>query len=184
MNEDRLTLKLPTTESTHSSSYVPASGQVLKQEATEEIIQRLFVRSLNKLDPAEDGFLVLLVLLSLYDKTLRFQHKLGDEGLKDDSPVFPTIASMLNLDVEKARKFWRTVRNGVAHRAIPKNKGPQYKLVIDGEPVSFKNDTFQINVLALKELLFPYIFQTEVWENDSQASLPVTYLNNHEPEKP
>lgn len=182
MNEDKITFKLQTNQSTHSSSYVPGSGQIRKHEAPEEIIQRLFIKSLNKLDPAEDGFLVLLVLLSLYDKALRFEHKLEDASLKDDSPVFPTIARMLVLDVEQARKFWRTVRNGVAHRAIPKNKGPQYKLVLNGEPVSYENDTFQINVFALKKLLLPYIFQTEVWENDSQASLPVTYLSDYDSE--
>jgi hypothetical protein len=103
--------------------------------------------------------------------------KYGVEGsFSEGHLVFRTIGKHLGLPADSAYLFWSHVRNGLLHKALPKESGTfRYGIRTSGRPIEPDGDVFWINPFAMRDRLLEEIEpDTRTWKEDD-VPLPITY---------
>lgn len=145
-----------------------------RSESVKERVEKWYLKPLRAMS-GDQGFLVLMVLLPLYEKHLRVV-----EGMKGDfsdgNDIFKIIGTHLKLSQKDAYIFWNNVRNGLLHKALPDSKEAfEYALREQGPPIEKKGVLFLINPFALRDRLLEVIEPgLKSWKQDS-APLPKTF---------
>jgi hypothetical protein len=113
------------------------------------------------------GFIVLMVLLPLYEKHLRVKHRMTGD-FSEGNQIFKIIGRHLNLSEHDAYLFWNHVRNGLLHQALPKESVPfKYGIRDEGQPIEKDRNMFWINPFALRDrLLLEIEPDTQSWKED------------------
>jgi hypothetical protein len=149
-----------------------------ESHSIKERVEKWFLAPLREMSD-HDGFIVLMVLFPLYEKHLRFKLKMTqDDHFSKSHPVFTVIGHDLRLSAVEAYQFWTNFRNGILHRALPKEKGgftyaidPNATLAVRKD----ENNTFWVNPFALRDTLLPNIEQSiRMWREDD-VLLPDVY---------
>ncbi len=145
-----------------------------RSESVQERIEKWYLKPLRAMS-GDQGFLVLMVLLPLYEKHLRIVEGMKD-NFSDGHKVFKKMGLHLGLKEEEAYLFWNNVRNGLLHNALPDtNESFQYALQAQGKPIEKKGNWFFINPFALRDQLLKIIEpELKSWKLD-RAPLPKTF---------
>jgi hypothetical protein len=169
------TIKLTNSAVTAATSMVVVHPNYFERsESVSERIDKWFIQPLREMSGSQ-GFIVLMILLPLYEKHLRVKFQMDDDFSKGHK-IFKTIGRHLSLSEEGAFEFWRHVRNGLLHKALPK-ESTQFKYGIreQGPPIDQNGDVFWINPFAMRDRLLEEIVpDTKTWKIDD-VSLPKTF---------
>ncbi len=144
-------------------------------ESINEFFGRCFFNRLRAMSvESDDTFIVLMVLLPLYEKHLRI--KFGQTTIGLSAQVFEEMEKDLGLDPGQAKRFWDHYRHGLSHRALIKrgviNSNPK--------PIEAQGDAFVVNPFALRDHLLQIMEPTvNQWANDPQCPPPITYQMSH-----
>src|SRR5690242_15479545 len=101
----------------------------MDEQKAADLFEAWFIRPLNFLEENEKvgpnaGWVALMVALPLYERWIyaKLETKRSLAGKKNGKRVFfEFMAKDLRLgSTEQAAKFWKTMRDGVLHRAMPK----------------------------------------------------------------
>lgn len=160
------TIKLSSKPVTAATSFDSSGTFVERSESVAERVNKWFIEPLKRMKGSE-GFLVLLVLFPLYEKHLRNRHQMAGD-FSEGNRIFRVIGHHLKLSENDAYQFWTHVRNGLLHRAAPKNSDSfEYGIREDGPPVERSNNRFWINPYSLRDRLLEEIEpDTRTWKND------------------
>jgi hypothetical protein len=184
MTDPKFTIPVSATASTHSPDMSCPVGKQLKPESIEEKIKRLFLQPFEKLNAYDDGYLILILSMALYEKWLRvktheYRIRTGKSpysGFPKGDPAYEHIAKHFSITEDEAYEFWQMFRNGLLHRALPrKTDGFSYELNTSGTPIRKEGKCFYLDILAIKKVLLPLIQDPCVWQDDQYALLPETY---------
>jgi hypothetical protein len=177
----RVTLKLATenaTPSTAASTMVVLGGFPIIPESNREKLEKWLFKPLAEMRGSQ-GFLVLMVLLPLYERCLRqIKNIPRNENFSDKHRVFDEIASDLGITKDEAQRFWRGVRNMLMHWGGEEDTTPalyNWGIEESGPMIQFEKDSFRLNPFALRDKLIPKILNNaDSWTKES-AFLQVTY---------
>lgn len=174
------TFEISSSPVTASSSSILLEPFTPRSETAGEKIAKWYIEPLRAMTGSQ-GYLILMVLLPLYEKHLRVKYKItGNFG--QDNKVFKTIGSHLQLGVDDAFLFWTHVRNGLLHRALPLSRRPdkpelppfKHGLRENGPPIERIRDLYWINPFAMRDRLLREIEpDTRSWKDD-EVGLPIT----------
>lgn len=160
-----------------ATSMVISGGFTIIHESVRERIEKWLLNPIAEMRGSK-GFLVLMVLIPLYERCLR--QRLGTKGkgtFGDGRPVFDLIANDLQITANESARFWRGVRNMLLHWAGEEGKPPEHSrwgIKEIGPPIRFEKDEFWINPFALRDKLIEKILSNiDKWDHEF-AFLPVT----------
>jgi hypothetical protein len=170
-------VKLSCEETAASMTTVVDLGGTPQPESVSNLIHRLYIDPMMKMEGSQ-GFLVLMVLLPLYEKHLKVNGHIGDdERFTQGHRVFKVIGRDLRLSMDEAYYFWQCFRNGLLHRALPNESGSfPYSLRIGGPPIERKNGVFYIDPYELRNQLLEKIKRDLKKWKSHDARIPVTYI--------
>ena len=181
MSKDKLVTvdKLVTLSSPHTAveTTVVLLGGTRDLEGVPTRILKWYIDPLRKMEGSQ-GFLVLMVLLPLYEMHLKVNgHIRDDEKFSQGHPVFKVMGRHLSLSMDEAYYFWQCFRNGLLHTALPNElESFPYSLRTDGLPIERMNEVFYINPFELRNHLLGIIVgDLKKWKSYG-ANLPVTYI--------
>jgi hypothetical protein len=160
-----------------SFEIVQLVGGKRELESVPNSILRWYIEPMMKMDGAQ-GFLVLMVLLPLYEKHLKVNGHIGkDENFSEGHRVFRVIGRDLRISMDEAYYFWQCFRNGLLHTALPNElESFQYSLREEGPPIERKNGVFYINPFELRNHLLEIIMRDlKKWKSHDDR-IPVTYI--------
>src|SRR5689334_22587529 len=105
------------------------------------------------------GFIVLMVLLPLYEKYLRVKHNMEiEEKFSKHHRIFNVIGRHLQVSADDAYLFWTNVRNGLLHSALPKHSNDfNYGIREDGPPLQRDANLFWINPFEMRDRILEEI---------------------------
>src|SRR5687767_6751490 len=119
-----------------SMEVVTVVGGTREPESDSNSIQRWYIDPLMKMQ-GSTGFLVIMVLLPLYEMHLKVNGHIGNrEDFSQGHRVFKVIGKHLGISLDEAYYFWQCFRNGLLHTGIPKvSKSFPYSLREFGPPI-------------------------------------------------
>jgi hypothetical protein len=180
MSKDKMvTLKIPTLSTPHTAvsfEIVQDLGGQRELESAPNSIHRWYIEPLMKMG-GDQGFLVLMVLLPLYEMRLKVNGHIKDgERFTEGHRVFSVIGGDLRIGKDEAYHFWQCFRNGLLHTALPKVlESFPCSLRTSGPPIELENGVFHINPFELSNHLIEIIKRDlKKWKSYG-ANLPVTY---------
>ncbi len=147
---------------------------VPRNETVEERIGKWFITPLRQMEGSY-GYIVLMVLLPLYEKHLRVRHGMTGDFSRGNR-IFRTMGKRLKVSEDDAYEFWSHVRNGLLHRAAP-NEETSFRCIINTEGPAIKRNgnEFFVNPFAMRDLLLQEIEpDLRMWRDDD-TPLAVTY---------
>jgi hypothetical protein len=175
MSKDKVTLNCEQTAVTYVVTSIVGGTRELESVLTR--IRKWYIEPMMKMEGTQ-GFLVLMVLLPLYEMHLKVNgHIRDDEKFSKGHPVFKIMGKHFGLSMDEAYDFWQCFRNGLLHTALPKvlHSFP-YSLRTEGPPFERENGVFYLNPFELRNRLLGIIeVDLKKWESHG-AHLPVTYI--------
>jgi hypothetical protein len=154
---------------------------VAKSLTTGERVELWFIKPLKRMRE-DDGFIALIICLSLIEKIIRYKTRTLDrEDLKfsQGSKLLKELAAFLKISETNAEVFWTQFRHGLLHRAMVKPNVPyQLNPELKGAPVSFTPDgAVMVNIWRLRDQVVEELslVGTKIWK-DSSCPLPEVYL--------
>jgi len=174
---DKKVLTLSNAETAVNMTVVQDIGGTREPESVSNSIHRWYIDPLMNME-GSTGFLVIMVLLPLYEMHLKVNGHIGkDENFTEGHQVFKVIGRDLGISMGEAYHFWQCFRNGLLHTGIPnESKSFPYSLRTNGPPIERKKDVFYINPFELRNHLLGIIKGSlKKWESHG-AQLPVTYI--------
>jgi hypothetical protein len=179
MQDPTPTIAVPESTTTNSPSFDSNApiGKQIKIESTKEKVDRLYLRPLRKLNEHDDGFVVLMIVLVLLEKALRVKHNMDETAdFHASHKAFDDIGNLLEVNKRQAYRFWQMFRNGLLHRALPKQTMDLgYELNKSGAPLKRVGDRLHVDAIALKDVVMQYIENESFWDKDEFAFLPDTF---------
>lgn len=95
-----------------------------QEQTPEQLFERWFahpLRELGKISNGDGSFIALSISVSLFERFAKSEA--SAKGKKaDDAVVHTRLAEEFEATVEDAKEFWRMVRNGLQHYAMPMKK--------------------------------------------------------------
>ncbi|HEY6401207.1 MAG TPA: hypothetical protein VI479_07345 [Blastocatellia bacterium] len=153
-------------------------GGTRELESASTSVHKWYIDPLMKMEEGPQGFLVLMVLLPLYEMHLKVNGHIGkDERFTQGHPVFNIMGRHLRLSSDEAYYFWQCFRNGLLHTALPNELASfPYSLRLAGPPIERENGVFYINPFELRNHLIGIIKgDLKNWKSYG-ANLPETYI--------
>ena len=170
-------VKLSSEQTAVSFEIVQNLGGQRELESAPNSIHRWYIEPLMKME-GDQGFLVLMVLLPLYEMHLKVNGHIGKhEDFSKGHRVFKVIGNHLKISMDEAYHFWQGFRNGLLHTALPKVlESFPCSLRTSGRPIELENGVFHINPFELRNHLIEIIKRDlKKWKSYG-ANLPVTYV--------
>ena len=156
-------------------------GGARDPESASTSIHKWYIDHLMKME-GSTGFLVIMVLLPLYEMHLKVNGHIGKKGdFSKGHAVFKEIGRDLGIDHDEAFYFWQCFRNGLLHTGIPnESESFPYSLRTLGPPIERKIErkkvVFYINPFALRNHLLGKIEgDLKKWKSYG-VNLPETYI--------
>jgi hypothetical protein len=156
-------------------------GGTRELESASTSIHKWYIDHLMKME-GSTGFMVIMVLLPLYEMHLRVNGHIGKDGkFSEGHPVFKRIGNHLGISEDEAYHFWQCFRNGLLHTGIPnESESFPYSLRTSGPPIERKIESekvvFYINPFELRNHLVSIIKGSlRKWKSYG-VNLPETYI--------
>jgi hypothetical protein len=166
---------------TAASTMVVLLGGTRELESASTSIHKWYIDHLMKME-GSTGFLVIMVLLPLYEMHLKVNGHIGkDERFTEGHKVFKEIGKDLRISEDEAYHFWQCFRNGLLHTGIPNESDSfPYSLRTSGPPIERKIESkkvvFYINPFELRNHLVCIIKgRLKKWKSYG-VNLPETYI--------
>jgi hypothetical protein len=136
---------------------VPKDGRTYTEvnKSLQDKVEQWYLKPLERMSK-HDAFVCLSICFLLYEKYLRATKKIGaDEAFSQGHSVFKKIGKTFNMPADDAFYFWNYWRNGLLHRAMPKEgKSRTYCMTPHQEKsVVVTGDSFSLN---------PWLFRDEI----------------------
>lgn len=177
MPNGNTSVTLPPLLATAATSLVVSEAFPTREESVCERLEKWIFRPLDKMQ-GDQGFLVLMGLLPLYERCLREETGMGSkEKFTEGHQVFLLISNDLGIRPDEAYRFWQGTRNTLMHWLGEASISPSnlnWGIIETGPMIEFKADRFWINPFKLRDRLRERILKSaETWNNRS-AFLPIT----------
>lgn len=177
--KDKVTVTVPLTcEQTAATSTIWFVAGTRELESVSTKIHKWYIDPLMEMQEGPQGFLVLMVLLPLYEMHLKVNRHIGyKEDFSKGHRVFKVIGRDLGISMDEAYYFWQCFRNGLLHTASPNElESFPYSLRLTGRPIERENGVFHINPFELRNHLIGIIEgDLKKWKSYG-ANLPETYI--------
>jgi len=151
-------------------------------ESNQDRLEKWFFEPLRRMD-RDEGFIILMVILPLYERYLRITHSQLFEGdgkgnFYKNHPVFKHIKQELSLkNKENAYHFWQIFRNGLMHKAMPGMDSLKWVLGETGIPVKYEDGWVKVDPLALRDRILTIIKgNKKLWSHGE--GFPVIWLTS------
>ena len=150
---------------------------VPKDDTFREKIAKWYFKPLRAMK-GDDAFVCLAVCFLLYEKYLRLTSAMPEkENFIQDHKVFGLVGEQINTDPDTAFLIWNSWRNGLLHRAMPKEK-EEVQWALDGNlnvPVKVEGSTITLNPWMLRDRILKVVeAKRGIWK-DAEAPLMNVY---------
>jgi len=145
--------------------------------AFREKIERWYFAPLREMN-GDDAFVCLAVCFLLYEKYLCLIGAMPkDQHFSQGHRVFDLVGEQINADPYTAYLIWNSWRNGLLHRAMPKDR-EDLKWALDGKlnvPVKVDAHVITLNPWLLRDRILNVVEANRgIWK-DTQAPLMDVY---------
>jgi hypothetical protein len=147
------------------------------QKPVREKIDQWYLEPLRAMN-GDDAFVCLAVCFLLYEKYLRLTGAMPeDQNFTQGHKVFELVGKQINADPNIAFLIWNSWRNGLLHRAMPKEK-ENVQWALDGKlnvPVKSEKSNLTLNPWLLRDRILDVVQANRgIWK-DTQAPLMDVY---------
>jgi hypothetical protein len=125
----------------------------------------------------DQAFICLGMCFALYEKYLRATGAMSGDKFSQGDKVFEVVGEDINTDPNTAYLIWNSWRNGLLHRAMPKEKQEAMWAITDNQNVPVKKDgtTITLNPWLLRKRILDVVeSERDIW-NDRESPLMSVY---------
>jgi len=121
------------------------------------------------------GFTILLLILPIYERYLRYTHNDDGGNFSLDGPLISGIMADFGVTKDQANQFWQIMRNGLSHRSTPKQTASLtgYSITDNGKPISEPEaGQLLVNPYAVRPLLLKLFRSDSAFWSHSDYPMP------------